>query len=150
MIDFNEIIGENTREHNPSCPQIPDHIYRILIVENSESGKVNVPLNLINHQVDIDKIFCMPSFHTNKNINISKKGPKFFHGIIKFQERKVLIVFDNMIVDVISDKKLHVIDCELYIMGRKLNILLVFIKRLYSWAPKDVGLSNTRIHISSL
>ena len=82
-MDFNEINGENTREHNPRCPQIPDHIYRILIVENWESGKVNVPLNLINHQVDIDKVFCMPSFHTNKNINILKKGPKFFHGIIK-------------------------------------------------------------------
>ena len=82
-MDFNEVNGENTREHNPRCPQTPDHIYRILIVENSESGKVNVPLNLINQQVDIDKVLCMPSFHTNKNINISKKGPKFFHGIIK-------------------------------------------------------------------
>ena len=43
--------------HNPNCPYIPDHCYRILIISVLGSGKINVLLNLIKHQQpDIDKI----------------------------------------------------------------------------------------------
>ena len=31
MINFYRVIKENIKEHNPNCPQIPDHPYRILI-----------------------------------------------------------------------------------------------------------------------
>ena len=31
MINFDDVIKENTKEHNPNWPQIPDHPYRILI-----------------------------------------------------------------------------------------------------------------------
>ena len=37
--------------------QIPDHPYRILITEGSGSGKTNALINLINHELDIDKIY---------------------------------------------------------------------------------------------
>ena len=43
------------------------------------------------------------------------------------KKRKVLIVFDDMIADMINDKKLNSVVTELFIRGRKLNILLVFI-----------------------
>ena len=43
------------------------------------------------------------------------------------KENKILIVFDNMIADTISNKKLDSIVTELFIRGRKLNISLVFI-----------------------
>ena len=43
------------------------------------------------------------------------------------KEQEVLIVFDNMIADMISNKKLHLAITELFIRGRKLNISLVLI-----------------------
>ena len=43
------------------------------------------------------------------------------------KERKILIVFDDMIADIIRNKKLNSIVTELFIRGRKLNISLVFI-----------------------
>ena len=44
-------------KHNQKWPYIPDHPYRILIIEGSGSGKANALLNLINNQPDIDKIY---------------------------------------------------------------------------------------------
>ena len=43
------------------------------------------------------------------------------------KKRKILIVFDDMIVDLLSNKKLNPIVTELFIRGRKLNISLIFI-----------------------
>ena len=57
MINFDEYTNENKVNHNPNWPYIPDHPYRILIIEGSGSGKTNMLLNLINNQPDIDKIF---------------------------------------------------------------------------------------------
>ena len=45
---------------------------------------------------------------------------------------KILIVFDYMIVDMINNKKLNSIVTELFIRGRKLNISLVFITKIYN------------------
>ena len=56
MINFDDYTNENKIEHNSKWPYIPDHPYRILIVDGSGSGKTNVLLNLINNQLDIDKI----------------------------------------------------------------------------------------------
>ena len=41
MINFDDIIKENIKEHNPNWPQIPDHWYIILIIWGSGSGKAN-------------------------------------------------------------------------------------------------------------
>ena len=57
MINFDEYTNENKVHHNPNWPYIPDHPYRILIIEGSGSGKTSMLLNLINNQPDIDKIF---------------------------------------------------------------------------------------------
>ena len=43
------------------------------------------------------------------------------------KEKKILIVFDDMIADMIHNKKLNSIVTELLVRGRKLNIYLVFI-----------------------
>ena len=43
------------------------------------------------------------------------------------KKRKVLIVFDDMIADVINNNTLNPIVTELFIRGRKLNISIVFI-----------------------
>ena len=43
------------------------------------------------------------------------------------KENKILIVFDDMIADMINNRRLDSIVTELFIRGRKLNISLVFI-----------------------
>ena len=61
-----------------------------------------------------------------------------------------LIVFDDMIAGMISNKKLQPVVTELFIRGRKLNISLVFITQLYFPAPKDVGLITTHFFIMKI
>ena len=57
MINFDGVIKENTKEHNPNWPQILHYPYRILIIGGSGSGKTNLLFNLINKEPDIDKIY---------------------------------------------------------------------------------------------
>ena len=66
------------------------------------------------------------------------------------KERKILIVFDDMIADMINNKKLNSIVTELFIRGRKLNISLVFITQSYFKVPKDVRLNTTHFFISKI
>ena len=54
------------------------------------------------------------------------------------KERKILIVFDDMIADMISNKKINSVVTEWFIRGRKLNISLVFITQSYFMVPKMV------------
>ena len=56
---------------------------------------------------------------------------------------KILIVLDDMIADMIQNKKLNSIVIELFIRGRKINISLVFITQSYFIVPKDVRLNIT-------
>ena len=66
------------------------------------------------------------------------------------KERKILIVFDDMIADIIKNKKLNSIVTELFIRGRKLNISLVFITQSYFKVPKDVRLNTTHFFITKI
>ena len=59
------------------------------------------------------------------------------------KKRKVLIIFGDMIADMISNKNINPVVAELFITGRKLNIWIVFITQLYFKAPKEVRLSTT-------
>ena len=58
------------------------------------------------------------------------------------KKRKVLIVSDDMIADMINNKKLNSIVTELFIRGRKLNISIVFITQSYFKVLKDVKLNS--------
>ena len=66
------------------------------------------------------------------------------------KENKILIVFDDMIADMINNKKLNSIVTELFIRGRKLNISLVFITQSYFKVPKDVRLNTTHFFIMKI
>ena len=66
------------------------------------------------------------------------------------KERKILIVFDDMIVDMINNKKLNSIVTELFIRHRKLNISLVFVTQLYYMVPKDLRLNSTHFFIMKI
>ena len=70
MINFDDYANENIVEYNSKWPYIPDHPYRILVIGGSGSGKTNVLLNLINNQLNIDKIYLYAKDPYEKNINI--------------------------------------------------------------------------------
>ena len=57
MINSDDVIKENIKEHNPNWSQILDFPQRILIIGGSGYLKTNWLLNLINQQSDIDKIY---------------------------------------------------------------------------------------------
>ena len=59
------------------------------------------------------------------------------------KERKILIIFDDMIADMLCNKKFNLIVTELFIRGRKLNISLVFITESYFAVPKNIRLNST-------
>ena len=64
------------------------------------------------------------------------------------KKRKILIVFDDMIADMLSNKELNPILTELFIRGRKLNISLVFITQ--SCFLKDIRLNSTHYFIMKI
>ena len=66
------------------------------------------------------------------------------------KENKVLIVFDNMIADMIHNKKLNSVVTKLFIRGRKLNISLVFITQSYFKVSKDVRLNTSHFFIAKM
>ena len=160
MINFDDYTNENKRKHNPNWPYIPDHPYRILIIGGSGSGKTNTLLNLINNQPDINKIYLYAKdpykdkyqFLIKRRENIGVKhcnDPKafieysndmhdFYNKINDYnldKENKILIAFDDMIANIINNKKLNSIITELFIKGRKLNISLAFITQSYFKIP---------------
>ena len=129
MINFDDYVNKNKTEHNENWLYIPDKPYRILIIGGSGSGKANVLLNLIENQSDIDKIYLYAKdlyeakfqYLINKieGIGIDHfNDPKAFieysndmrdvyKNIIYYnpnKENKMLIVFDDMIADMINNK----------------------------------------------
>ena len=63
------------------------------------------------------------------------------------KKRKILIVFDDMITDMLCNKKLNPIVTELFIRGRKLSIFLVSITQSYFAVSKDIRLNSMHYFI---
>ena len=61
----------------------------------------------------------------------------------KQRKRKVLIIFDDMIADIMNNKNFKAIVKELFICCRKLNVSIVFITQSYFRTPKDTRLNST-------
>ena len=164
MINFDDYTNENIMEHNSKWPYIPDHPCRILIIGGSGSRKTNALLNLINNQPDIDKIYLSAKDPYEKKYKylINKRGkvglnhfndPNVYKNIEDYspiKKRKILIVFDDMIADMINTNKLNPIVAELFIRVRKLNISIVFITQSYFKVPKDVRLNSTHFFIMKI
>ena len=168
MINFDDYVNENKIEHNKNWSYIPDHPYRILITGGSGSGKTNALINLINEQNDIDKIYLYardlnePKYKIlikkrkdagikhlndpNAFIECSNTMDDVYENINDYnssRKRKILIVFDDMITDIMTNKQFQSIIKELFIRCRKLNISLAFITQSYFSFPKDVRLNST-------
>ena len=175
MINLDSITNENNKEHNEKWPYIPDHPYRILIIGGSGSGKTNTLLHLIKEQDDIDKIHLyakdsseskyeflikkcenagIKHFNdSNAFIECSNTMDKVFKSINDYnpsRKRKHLIVFNDMIADIMSNKTFQAIIKDLFIRCRKLNISLVFITQSYFSVPKDVRLNSTHYLIMKI
>ena len=66
------------------------------------------------------------------------------------RRRKILIVFDDMIADIMTNRRFQAIIKELFIRCKKLNISLVFITQSYFSVPKDVRLNSTHYLIMKI
>ena len=56
MINLDSITDENNKKRNKKWPFIPDHLYKILIIDGSGSGKTNILLKLVSQKDGINKI----------------------------------------------------------------------------------------------
>ena len=133
-----------------------------------DQEKTNALFNLINEQNDIDKIFLYardlnePKYKIlikkrkdagikhlndpNAFIECSNTMDDVYENINDYnpiRKRKKLIVFDDMIADIMTNKKFQAIIKELFIRCRKLNISLAFITQSYFSVPKDVRINST-------
>ena len=165
MINLDTIANKNNKDDDKNWP------YRMLIIGPSGSGKINALLNLIQEQNNsnpIDKIYLYakdlskPKYHfliekrenagiKNYNdptafIEYSNTMHDVFSNIDDYnpkRKRKNLIVFDDMIADIMTNKKFPAIIKELFIRCRKLNISLVFITQPCFSVSKEARLNST-------
>ena len=108
--------------------------YQFLINRRESTGlkHFNDPKASIEYSNDIQDVY--------KNINeynIDKK-------------RKIMIVFNDMIADMINNKRLNSIVTELFIRGKKLIISFVFVTQSYFNVPKDIRLNSTHFFIMKI
>ena len=161
MSTLDSITSKNSKEHNEKWPYIPHYPHRILIIGGSGSGKRNTLLNLIKEQDHIDKMYLYAEdlselkyeFLIKKHENVGIKYFNYPNGFTECsntmddayenindynpsRKRKTLIGFDDMIADIMSDKKFQAIVKDLFIRCRKLNISLVFITHLIFLSQK--------------
>ena len=146
-----------------------DWPYRKLIIGPSGSGKTNYLLNSIQRDNNIiDKIYLYakdleePKYkllidkrektgiNFNNDPNVFTEYSNSMDDILsdiedynQKRKRKVLIIFDDMISHVMSDKKAQQILKDLFIKCRKLNISLCFLTQAYFSVPKDLRLNCT-------
>ena len=108
--------------------------YQFLITkrESTELNHFNDPKAFSEHSNDIQDVY-----KTIDEYSVDKK-------------RKLFIFFDDVLADMINNKKLNSIITELFIRGRKLNISLVFITQSYFKVPKDVRLNSTHFFIMKI
>ena len=168
IINLDSIANENNKKHNEKWPFIPDYPYRILIIGGSGSGKTNTLLILINEQHHIDKIYLYtrdlnePKYEVlikkRKDVGIKHvNNPNAFvecsntiddvyqniHDYNPNRRRKIVIVFDDMIADIMKNKRFQATIKELFIRCRKLNVSLVFVTQSHFYVPNDVRLNST-------
>ena len=140
----------------------------MLVIGPSGSGKTNTLLHLINNFHPIDKIYLYAKdtdekiyqYLINKREQAGIKNlndPQAFieyssdmndvlediNNCNKNRDKKVLIIFDDMIADIMRSEKFKAIIKELFIRCRKLNISIVFIIQSYFRTPKDARFNST-------
>ena len=140
----------------------------MLIIGPSGSGKTNTLLNLIDKFHPIDKIYLYVKdtdeeryqYLINKKEQAGIKNLNNPHAFIEYSNdmndvleginnynkkryKKVLIIFDDMIADIMRSEKFKVIIKEVFIRCRKLNISIVFTTQSSFRTAKDARLNST-------
>ena len=172
MFRLNAIINKNIKDDDKKWPS------RMLKTGPSGSGKTNALLNLIQKQDNdnlILKIYlCAKDLSEQKYQFMIKKpenaGIKYLNDLsamIEYSntmddvynniddynpkaERKILIVFDDMIADIMTTNKCQAIIKELSIRNKSVNTSLVFITQSYFKVPQDVRLNSTHYLIMKI
>ena len=162
MLNLDNIVSNKNENKNNNWP------FRMLVIGPSGSGKTNTLLHLINNLHPIDKIYLYakdlvePKYEylINKREQAGIKNlddPKVFieysndmdnvlddiNNYNKNRDKKVLIVFDDMIADIEYNKNLKRIIKELFYRARKINVSIVFIMQSCFRALKDARLNST-------
>ena len=125
-------------------------------------------LNLISHESNIEKIYLYAKdpYQAKYQLLINKRESTGLKAFIEYSNDmdnnyknieeynpkkypKILILFDDMIADILSNKKPNPTVTELFIRGRKLNIS-VFITQSYFTVPKNIRLSSTHYCIMKI
>ena len=142
MLNLDNIVSnknENKDTTGSSSSERNNWPFRMLIVGPSGSDKTNTLLHLINNFHPIEKIYLYAKDTDEKKYQylINKKkqaGIKNLNDVLddinnynKNRDKKVLIIFDDMIANIMRSEKFKAIDKELFIRCRKLNISIVFI-----------------------
>ena len=171
MLNLDDIVSskkENKDTTGSSSSERNDWPFRMLIIGPSGSGKTNTLLHLINNFHPIDKIYLYAKdtdekkyqYLINKRKQAGIKSLNDPHAFIEYsndmndvlddinnynknRDKKVLIIFDDMIADIMRSEKFKAIVKELFIRCRKLNISIVFITQSYFRTPKDARLNST-------
>ena len=101
--------------------------YQFLIKKREDAGikKLNDPSAFIGYSNTMDDVYN----------NIDDYNPR--------RKRKILIVFNDVIADIMANKKILAIIKELFIRCRKLDISLIFMTQSYFSVPKEVRLNST-------
>ena len=163
MLNLDDIVSDNK-----SSSERNDWPFRMPIIGLSGSGNTNTLLHLINTLHPTDKIYlCAKDIGEDKyNYLINKReqagiknlnDPKAFieysddmsdalsdiKNYNKNKDKKVLIVFDDMISDIEYNNNFKKIIKKLFSRGRKINVSVVFIAQSYFRALKDARLNST-------
>ena len=163
MLNLDDIVSNKKENKDNGWP------FRMLIIGPSGSGKTDTLLHLINNFNPIDKIYLYAKdtdekkyqFLINKREQAGIKNLNDPHAFIEYsndmddvlddinnynknRDKKVLIIFDGMIADIMRSEKFKAIVKELFMRCRKLNISIVFITQSYFRTPKEAKLNITR------
>ena len=139
-----------------------------MIIGGSESGKTNALLNLMKEQGDIDKIYLYAKnlskpkygFLIKRRENAGIKHLNDLNAFIELSNSMDDVykdiddynpsMFDDMVADIMTNKKCQAIIKELFIRCKKLHISLVFITQFYFSVPKEVRLHSTHYLITKI
>ena len=169
MLNLDNIASNKKIKENKNWP------FRMLIIGPSGSVKTNVLLHLIKNLHPIDKIYLYtkdihePKYEylINKREQAGIKNLNDRHAFIEYsddindvlydinddnknRDKKVLIVFDDMIADIEYNKKFKRMIKELFYRARKINVSIVFITKSYFRALKDARLNSTHYVIMKI
>ena len=162
MLNLDNIVSNKKK----SSSENDDWPFRMLIIGPSGSGKTNTLLHLIDKFHPIDKIYLYTKdtdedqYLINKREQAGIKNLNDLYAVIEYlsdmndvledisnynkkRDKKVLIIFDDVIADIMRSENFKAIVKQLFIRCRKLNISIIFITQSYFRTPKDARLNST-------